>query len=214
MKRAGSRRSAGRLVLTMLLVVLGAVVGPAQVRAEGGHMLVEGEAGVGFSDTSATAVCWGATVGYGGRLFGSPLRLYGVMNVSGDYYSEDLDNGLSYASRDVSDVSLFFGPRLYIPVARHIRLKMQTLLGASWSDADWVVNQLEQYSPASSSFAMRFGLGFQIRVTPVIALGLEIDRMIFVGKDADLRTASLTGFTDYVDEGDLTRILFTFGLHF
>lgn len=185
----------------------------ALAREGGTHFLLEGEGGIGVGDTGAMAEALGLTFGAGG----SPaqgLRIYGLMNYTHAWSSEERNNGISSADWSSSDSMLLLGGRFYVPVGGNVRIMMQLMGGYAWCDGVWDVNGMEHYEPASDAFALRYGLGFQVRLARSLSLGISVDRLSFWGKGADLQVASLTGFSDEADENDQTRFLGAIVFHF
>lgn len=198
-----------------LLIVLGMLcaVPAALARSRGTHFLVEGEGGVGVGDTGALAESLGLTFGLGGSVVPG-LRFYGVANFSQSWSAEERSNGVSIADWDTSDSMFLFGGRFYIPVGGNLRIMWQMLGGYAWSSSQWDVNRMEHYQADADAFALRWGLGFQVRLMPMLSLGISVDRVVFWGKENELQVASLTGFTDEADENDQTRILGALVFHF
>lgn len=186
---------------------------PLLAREGGTHFLLEGEGGVGIGDTGSLAETLGLTFGAGGSPFPG-LRCYGVMNYTHAWSSEERTNGVSVADWNSSDSMFLMGGRFYIPVGGNLRIMMQLMGGYAWTGTEWDVNGLEHYEPSSDAFALRWGLGFQVRLSRALSIGVLLDRLAFWGKDADLQVASLTGFSDEADENDQTRILGALVFHF
>ena len=134
------------------------------VAAHGTHFILEGEGGVGLTNTALVSSCYGVTLGYGGRFRGMPLRYYLVANYSRGMLDADLDNSISYANRAVSENVFTFGPRLYIPVAKNVRLFFQGLGGFATTTADWNESDVEFYRTEDTGLAARFSGGIQARL--------------------------------------------------
>ena len=201
----------GLIAVGLMFAVLG-TAGP--VRAHGTHFILEGEGGVGLTNTALVSSCYGLTLGYGGRFRGAPLRYYLVASYSRGMLDADLDNSISYANRSVSENVLTVGPRLYIPVAKNVRIFFQGLGGFATTTAYWKVNDVESYRADDTGLAARFSGGIQARLAPWMSLGFSMERLVFWNRENEQATAAFVGFSQEVDEGDQSRLLGTFTWHF
>lgn len=190
------------------------VVAASPAAAHGTHFILEGEGGVGLTNTALVSSCYGVTLGYGGRFRGAPLRYYLVASYSRGMLDADLDNSISYANRAVSENVFTVGPRLYIPVAKNVRVYFQGLGGFASTTADWKVNDVESYRAQDTGPAARFSGGIQARLAPWMSLGFSMERLVFWNRENERATAAFVGFSQEVDEGDQSRILGTFTWHF
>lgn len=203
-----SRIGRAPLLPASLVALLLMAAAPTPARAT--HWLLEGGGGGGFSELSDTIVFWDLSLAYGGRFRGLPLRFYFLANYSGDELAFE---GIGH-QRTSSDSALLFGLRLYLPVARNVRLMGQALMGPLWSDGLWTVNELERYTPSDVGLAAKFGGGLQARVLPFLSLGLNYDKMLSWGRENESRIALFTGLGRPLDDDGQDRIGLTVGLHF
>jgi hypothetical protein len=195
-------------IVFSVLLLLTAASDP--VLAKGTHFILEGGGGIGITDATASVKFWDVAFGYGGKFRSLPLRFYVVGNYSGDVSRGD---GPSYTHR-VTDNMLLVGPRIYIPVARNMRIYGQALFGGLWASAQWNVNGIEQYNPHDNGLAGKFSLGFQARLARWFSVGLVYDRMAFWGKQNDLVIPRLTGLNAEPDDGDQNRFGANIVVHF
>ncbi len=197
-----------------ILVLATTIASASPVAAHGTHFILEGEGGVGLTNTALVSTCYGVTLGYGGRFRGFPLRYYLVANYSRGALDADLDNSISYANRQVSENVLTVGPRLYIPVAKNVRLFFQGLAGFANTSAHWNVNDVESYRADDTGLAARFSGGIQARLAPWMSVGFTMERLVFWDRENERATAAFVGFSQEVDEGDQSRLLGSLTWHF
>ena len=195
-----------------LLLLLAAA--PGAGLAQSTHFIIEGEGGAGLTDTARVNVFGGATLGYGGKFGGFPLRFYIVFGYSHSAADDRLSSSISYADRSTSEDVLTFGPRIYIPVARNVRLFLQATGGFAWVSSDWQINGVENYSAAEDAMlATELSGGVQARVAPWLSLGLGFQRLSFWGETQDATAAAFAGFFEE-DDSDQLRCLGMVALHF
>ncbi len=205
------RKMTPRLACAQVVLVLAATLAlapPAQAR--GTHYLLEVGGGGGVTDLQAAGAFWDVSLGYGGKFRGFPIRFYFMLNYSGVAIAAE-GNGFA---RQTEDQALLGGPRLYIPLARNMRLYGQALFGAYWARSDWTVHGIESYHPRDEGLAGKFTVGFQARVAPILSVGIFYDRMLFWDKANDLAVAAFTGLAGAADSGDQNRFGATLGIHF
>jgi len=163
-----------------------------------------------MTDASDSAAFWNLTLAFGGKFRGMPLRFYFGTELDGDSFFVTGDR----FTRQVSTVSLLFGPRIYIPVARNMRIFGEASLGMAWAGADWHINGIEHYAPRDNGMAGKYGCGFQARLSRWLSLGLVLERVVYWGRDNDLSIPAFAGL-DYSAGGVAqTRFGGTVGLHF
>jgi len=187
---------------------------PNDGRAAGTHYLLEGEGGVGVTDTSTLTGYWGLNLGYGGKLRGFPWRFYligGFLQSSG---SHEFANSISMAQRESVDNLVAAGIRIYMPLMPNVRLFFQTMLGYGWSDSEWMINDIERYTPHDSALGGRIAGGIQARLAPWVSLGLNFERVSFWGRENDPAVAAMTGFDPQEAEGDQYHFGLMAAVHF
>jgi hypothetical protein len=194
--------------------LLAAVAAPQGAQARGTIFLLEGGAGLGITDSSESAWFWQAAFGVGGKIRGFPPRFYFLVDYSGDELDSTLHSPAGIAERTLVDHLLLFGPRMYLPLTPRIRIYFQGLLGAFWSESEWLVNSLESYQPADKGMAGKFSFGLQLRPFKALSIGAGIDRVVFWGREQDPAVAAMTGFGADADDADHTRFGGTIALHF
>jgi len=187
---------------TVILATIALCILPATAHSKGTHFILEGGGGIGWTDSSLETTFWNATLGYGGKFKGLPFRFYLATMFDAGYF-ESVHSGFS---RRVEDMALLFGPRIYIPVARNMRLFVQGVLGIGWARADWVVNGIENYHPRDRGLTGKVSGGFQARLARWLSLGLLFERALYWGKENDLAIPALTGLSYRADAGDQLRI--------
>lgn len=201
------------LLLAVALLAAGAGV-PAPAHAKGTIFLLEGGAGVGVTDNSESSWFWQAAFGIGGKFRHFPPRFYFLVDYSGDQLDSTLSSPAGVAERKLIDHLLLFGPRMYLPLTPRIRIYFQGLLGAFWSESDWLVNSIEPYQPADRGMAGKFSGGIQFRPARALSLGIGVDRVVFWGREQDPAVAAMAGFGADADDADQTRFGGTIALHF
>ncbi|MBM4352385.1 MAG: hypothetical protein FJ109_01095 [Deltaproteobacteria bacterium] len=200
------------LFAVVLAAAWGGASPPAQAR--GTILLLEGGGGIGVTDNSESVRFWQAAFGVGGKLRGFPPRFYFLVDYSGDVLDSTLSSPAGVADRTLIDHLLLFGPRLYLPLNPRIRIYFQGLLGAFWSQSDWLVNSVEPYQPDDRGMAAKFSAGLQFRPVRALSIGVGVDRVVFWGREQDPAVAAMTGFGADADDADQTRFGGTIALHF
>jgi hypothetical protein len=196
--------------VTILFLLLAACGLASPARAAGTHFILEGGGGLGLTDLQATGPFWDITFGYGGKLKGFPPRFYIVSNYSGSALS---GTGSRYL-HEMRDHAFLAGPRVYLPIARNLRIYGQALFGGFWSSADWTIHDLEHYRARDDGVAGKFSVGFQARISPVLSVGALYDRMVFWEKDSDLSVPRFVGLDGAGESGDQNRFGATLTVHF
>jgi hypothetical protein len=199
-------------VVASAIAVSAAGVAPAQ--AAGTHFLLEGDFGVGTTDAAVATYVAGGTLGYGGKFRGFPVIFYLVADYSRSAAQDELTSSVSLAERSSSQDVLAFGPRLYIPVARNVRVFLQGSIGFAWVQSDWVVNDIEKYSAQDSRLATEVSGGIQARLAPWLSLGAGVQRMSFWGDEPDQSAAAFAGFSQGLDDSDQIRCIGMLAIHF
>lgn len=195
------------VVVTLLL---GCLFAPAPVNAAGTHMIFEGGGGYGLTDLQAGGPYWDIAWAYGGKFRGFPLRFYFVLDYTGASLTGE---GTGYLHK-VEEHALLAGPRIYLPVARNMRIFGQALLGGFWSKGDWTIHDIERYRPHDEGTAGKFSVGFQARLSPHLSLGVIYDRVIFWEKSNDLSVSRFVGLPGAADTGNQSRFGGTATIHF
>ncbi len=210
----GTRGWGKRLLLVTTLgcaVVLPMTVA-SQPRATRG--ILEAAGGVGIADGFNTTTWLGGTLGYGGRFSGFPVRFYLVSSLLFDRATWEIEQPMSYAHRTGESWTWVGGIRCYIPLNRLFRVHLGAEAGVAWSDTRWQVNDLEQYHPTDTAFAMRYSGGVQARFHPNGSLGITLERNLFWGRKNDPAVAVMTGFSQLANQGDQFRVGITATIHF
>jgi hypothetical protein len=189
---------------------LGCLMASVPATAAGTHMIFEGGGGYGVSDLQATGPYWDVAWGYGGKFRGFPLRFYAVL----DYTGASLTGEGSGYLHNVEDHALLAGPRIYLPVARNMRIFGQALIGGFWSEGDWTIHDIEHYRPRDDGVAGKFSVGFQARLSQHISLGMLYDRIVFWEKANDLSVSRFVGLPGAADTGNQNRFGGTITIHF
>jgi hypothetical protein len=190
--------SAGMLATRLVLALIFVGVGPGLARAAppevepaeddrtsptkpdtagGSHFLLEGSAGFGLA--GASGFTWGGLLGAGGRVPGSPLRLYlvGELTESTSERQRTTAATTELVEYEAMDASL--GLRGYVPVYGRLRFFSDALIGRTRSstpgDAEFA---------AASTWTNLFALaaGLQLRVIDELSCGAR-GRVAFSGDD-------------------------------
>lgn len=197
------------------LIMLGAILAfSAQASAKGTHFIAEHEVGAGITDNSLFASSLGVSLGYGGKFKGWSPRFYALMTYSHGMLDSIHSSPVSRATRAVTDDLMLFGPRLYIPVARNVRVLLQAEMGFAFSTSHWLINKIEKYDVDETSLATRVALGIQARINRWVSMGFMIDRLSYFGRHADSAMAQFAGLSGVGDEDRQTRLLGLFTFHF
>jgi hypothetical protein len=189
---------------------LGCLMASVPATAAGTHMIFEGGGGYGVSDLQATGPYWDVAWGYGGKFRGFPIRFYVVLDYTGASLTGE---GTGYL-HNVEEHALLAGPRLYLPVARNMRIFGQALVGGFWSEGDWTIHDVEHYRPRDDGTAGKFSVGFQARLSKHISVGMLYDRIIFWEKENDLSVSRFVGLPGAADTGNQNRFGGTVTIHF
>jgi len=201
----------GGLVVVAALVMASVSAG---AKPKGTHFIFEGEGGIGLTDAARLNAFGGASLGYGGKLGGFPVRFYLVFGYSHSSADDTLANSISYADLSESEDVLTFGPRMYIPVAGNVRLFLQATGGFAWISSDWRINDVEQYSATEDSMlATELSGGVQARVARWLSLGVGVQRVSFWGDRTEATAANFAGFYED-DDNDQFRCLAMAAVHF
>jgi len=209
-------KSLSAMPAAFVVVLLGLLLlAPQQAEAKRGtHFIAEGAGGVGFTDTSFITGFWNASFAYGGKFKQIPILFYLMASFDHNFFDSSLSNSISEADRDTDDYALLFGLRCYFRLSKKLRLFVQGLVGPGWYRTEWVVNGLENYYAKDVGGAWKLSLGFQARMIRALSVGLAAERMMYWGKESELESAAVAGFTNQYDQGDTTRILATVTFHF
>lgn len=191
-------------------LLVGCLLVAAPANAAGTHMIFEGGGGFGTTDLQATGPYWDIAWGYGGKFRGFPLRFYVVLDYTGATLTGE---GTGYVHR-VEEHALLAGPRLYLPVARNMRIFGQALIGGFWAQGDWTIHDIEPYRPRDDGTAGKFSVGFQARLSPHFSVGVLFDRVIFWEKANDLSVSRFVGLPGAADTGNQNRFGGTVTIHF
>ena len=158
---------------------------PSAAFADGTHLLGEGHIGVALplgGETDAVGLSTGVTGGFGGRLAGTPLRLYliGEFNYSDFSITREGPLGeLLSLHRALIDVEA--GGRAMVPVgSTHVRLFADFLIGFSWLERETphrdgqqvVISRSYDRSPR---FALFTAIGLQFRPIELFSVGVKAD---------------------------------------
>jgi len=144
-------------------------------KAPGSHFLLEGSAGFGLA--GASGVTWGGMLGAGGRLPGSPLRLYfvGELAESTGERERTIGGTTELVQYEAMDASL--GLRGYVPVYGRLRFFADALLGRTLSTTP-ADGEFARTSAWTTLFALAAGL--QLRVVDEVSCGAR-GRVAFGG---------------------------------
>lgn len=198
----------------MVIIFLLALGPPARVNAGGTHFIAEHEAGAGFTDSSLLYSTLGLSAGYGGKFKGWPPRFYVLFTYSHGMFDSAHASSVSSATRSVSEDLLLFGPRLYVPVGRNIRLLLQAEMGFAFSNSDWSVNGVENYRVSQTGLATRLAAGIQARLNRWFSVGMMVDRVNSFGLQGDQALARFVGLKGIGKDDGQTRLLGIITFHF
>ncbi len=147
----------------------------ARADKAGSHFLLEGSAGFGVAGASGVALS--GMLGAGGRVPGSPLRLYlvGELAQSTSERARSSEGSAELVQYESLDVSL--GLRGYVPVYGRLRFFADALLGRTLSTAS-EESELAHAQVWTNLFALAAGL--QLRVIDELSCGVRT-RVAFEG---------------------------------
>lgn len=173
MRRTG--RSLGLLLASGALA--GALLWAGPAEAGGTHFLVQLQAGLATPPLEHLdlSVGYGAEIGYGGRLAGTPVRFYGVAGFDRAAFSATGLNphtGARWASdRSYNDIQV--GLRVLVPVVWQLRWYLDLMAGGSFLEGS--VEREGADTLTSSGWAGLFvaGTGFELRWARSFATGVR-----------------------------------------
>ncbi len=173
---------------------------------------------LGFEGGYSPGYALGATIGFGGKFKGNPIRFYllGQFN-SGSFSSDRIYNGKQrLITRQVTDVNA--GLRLLLPLAnRNLRVFAELAIGTAQVDSSAVSPDLPpniRLQDTETDLALFTAMGLQYRFSYWFSLGGKADfASIFDDDRVDIVTA---GTSDKLGGGQVGRlnVSLTATLHF
>jgi hypothetical protein len=156
-------------------------------RRRGTHFILDLTAGLAPSGDAGLA--GGLGLGAGGRLPATPLRLYGIGELSfAQTHPEPALHALSIRSDERSYLGLAGGARLYVPLGGKLRLFFDVLAGASYNGAE--ISSAASTLQESDWFVMgALAGGAQYRLLHSLSLGLRAKWLVSEDPLWELRDA-------------------------
>lgn len=164
--------------------------------ASGQYLFSEAHIGVAVQDGQADEQpAFGTRVqfGAGGRVGGSPVRLFGFGSVGVSHGSGSATGALLSTELERTWVDYGVGLRLLIPFSKNVRIYGDLQLGYAHVLSDVSIGQWEQYAAEMNDFAVVLAAGLQYRMARWASVALRTEWTSVVWSDAFDAAGAIAG---------------------